>query len=103
MALYGLGPIGCEPSRVKALRMAGKQGCAENVNQIVGLYNQRLPPIVDDLNKNLPDAKFIFINTTHTSPVYNAAKIGNKTCHEIYTSLKFFPITMKHIFRKILM
>ncbi|WOG86539.1 hypothetical protein DCAR_0205750 [Daucus carota subsp. sativus] len=77
IVLWGLGPIGCEPSQVKALRMAGKPGCVDMVNHIVSLYNNRFAPLVDELNK-LPDAKFIFVNNTHISPGNNPASIGVK-------------------------
>lgn len=68
MALYGLGPIGCEPSQIKELKLKGLPGCNNSTNHMVSLYNGRLAPLVDDLNKNLADAKFIYVNSSHISP-----------------------------------
>lgn len=100
VALYGLGPIGCEPSQVKPLRLAGKPGCVDSVNHIISLYNQRLPAIIDEHNKVLPGAKFIFINNSHISPGDNPARIGNKhviSSPEIYTLHFFLLYLLKNI------
>lgn len=68
VAIFGLGPIGCEPSQIIGFKLKGIGGCKDNVNHMVNLYNSRLAPLVDNLNRELPDAKFIFVNCSHISP-----------------------------------
>ncbi|TVU36896.1 hypothetical protein EJB05_18849, partial [Eragrostis curvula] len=58
--LAGVGPLGCIP----CLRALSGQGqCAEQVNQMVGFFNQGLRSLVDQLNADHPDAAFTFGNT----------------------------------------
>lgn len=60
VSVFGLGPIGCIP----AMLAMGTNGsvCVDSVNNAVQLFNDKLKLRVDDLNKNLTDAKFIYIN-----------------------------------------
>ncbi|KAG8079123.1 hypothetical protein GUJ93_ZPchr0007g4179 [Zizania palustris] len=58
--LAGVGPLGCIPS----VRASGSEGqCVDEVNQMVGWFNQRLRSLVDQLNTNHPGATFIYGNT----------------------------------------
>ncbi|KAK7359165.1 hypothetical protein VNO77_01113 [Canavalia gladiata] len=60
-ALIGLGPLGCIPHEVS---VHGKNGlCVEKENKAALLFNDKVKAIVDRFNKELSDAKFIFINT----------------------------------------
>ncbi|XP_058731637.1 GDSL esterase/lipase At1g29670-like [Vicia villosa] len=56
-SLIGLGPIGCVPH--------GKTGklCVKEESKAANLFNDKLKSLVDRFNKELPDAKLIFINT----------------------------------------
>ncbi|KAM7505883.1 hypothetical protein LguiB_004787 [Lonicera macranthoides] len=60
VAISGLGPIGCSPYEI-ALR-ATNGACVYEINQAVELYNKNLISLVDELNNNLNDAKFIYLN-----------------------------------------
>nr|XP_017227504.1 PREDICTED: GDSL esterase/lipase At5g45670-like [Daucus carota subsp. sativus] len=66
VAVFGLGLIGCTPFQIYTF---GKNasGCVDKVNDAVALFNKRMTPLVDGLNNNFTDAKFIYINTTHIS------------------------------------
>lgn len=64
MAVFGLGLIGCAPEIVIKFG-ADASGCVDSVNAAVALFNDRLKPLVDDFNSNLPAAKFIYINITN--------------------------------------
>ncbi|XP_059638725.1 GDSL esterase/lipase At1g29670-like [Cornus florida] len=61
VALMGLGPIGCTPNEIARY---GKNGssCVEDINNSVQLFNSKLISLVDNLNTNLTDAKFIYVN-----------------------------------------
>lgn len=62
MALIGLGQIGCTPSK---LAENGGDGttCNEHINAACRMFNAKLKSlVVDDLNDNLTDAKFTYIN-----------------------------------------
>ncbi|XP_012092439.1 GDSL esterase/lipase At1g29670 [Jatropha curcas] len=60
--LSGLGKIGCTPYGIITFG-AGKV-CAEEMNEGSRLFNLEVVDLVDKLNKELPDAKFIFLNNT---------------------------------------
>ena len=62
--LAGVGPLGCTPG-LRASAGTGRQGqCAEQVNQMVGLFNQGLRSLVDQLNADhRPATAFVYGNT----------------------------------------
>ncbi|XP_054795347.1 GDSL esterase/lipase At1g71250-like [Prosopis cineraria] len=58
--LAGVGPLGCIPNQ-RASAPPGR--CADGVNQMLGTFNEGLRAMVDQLNKNHPDAMFVYGNT----------------------------------------
>ncbi|KAK3432902.1 hypothetical protein EUGRSUZ_D00411 [Eucalyptus grandis] len=58
-ALFKLGPIGCTPF---AIASSGKNACVQEMNDAVKIFNDRLRPLVDQLNSAFTDAKFIVVN-----------------------------------------
>lgn len=60
--LGGIGPLGCIPNQ-RATGRAPPGRCVDLVNQMVGLYNNNLRSMVEQLNKNHPDAIFVYGNT----------------------------------------
>ncbi|KAF8115394.1 hypothetical protein N665_0027s0010 [Sinapis alba] len=58
----GLGRMGCIPS-ILAQGTDGK--CSEEVNQLVLPFNTNVKTMISNLNQNLPDAKFIYLDITH--------------------------------------
>ncbi|GMH15741.1 hypothetical protein Nepgr_017582 [Nepenthes gracilis] len=58
VVLFGLSPLGCLP-----ILHLSTDKCADNINSALQLFNGRVKSLVDEFNKNLNDAKFIFINT----------------------------------------
>lgn len=77
MAIWGLGSLGCEPSQVIELKPNTTSGCVDHINQMVSLFDGSLPKLVDDLNKNFPDAHFVYVNTSNTNPGNNPSALGN--------------------------
>ncbi|KAL5053698.1 hypothetical protein RYX36_034380 [Vicia faba] len=65
-SLMGLSLIGCIPRVKKGLF------CVKEQNEAALLFNNELKSVVDRFNKELPDAKFIFINTAIIT--YNCLK-----------------------------
>ncbi|XP_050900502.1 GDSL esterase/lipase At1g29670 [Lathyrus oleraceus] len=59
-SLIGLGTIGCVPHE---MIRHGKKLCVEEESKAALLFNDKLKALVDRFNEELPDAKFIFINT----------------------------------------
>ncbi|CAL1400771.1 unnamed protein product [Linum trigynum] len=59
-ALQGLGQIGCAP-----FKLDGPNGtaCVQNINDAVQIFNRKLKLLVDQLNQDTPDAKFIYLDT----------------------------------------
>lgn len=64
VALIGLGLIGCTPH---AISKTNRTACVDELNSAAQLFNQKLVSLVDQLNTNLADAKFIFVNSTGMS------------------------------------
>ncbi|XP_074359533.1 GDSL esterase/lipase At1g29670-like [Apium graveolens] len=64
VAVFGLGQVGCTPAIVMKFG-PDASGCVDRVNAAINLVNDRLKPLIDDLNSNLSGAKFIYINTTN--------------------------------------
>ncbi|KAL6189051.1 hypothetical protein ACLB2K_040441 [Fragaria x ananassa] len=61
IVIFGVGTIGSTPFEVA---MCGSNGtlCVDNINNAVQLFNARLKLLVTDLNTNLTNAKFIYID-----------------------------------------
>ncbi|THG09115.1 hypothetical protein TEA_010906 [Camellia sinensis var. sinensis] len=66
VAIFGLGLIGCTPGEIGSHGTNGS-ACVDMINNDVKLFNDQFKCLVDDLNKDLPDAQFIFINVTQIS------------------------------------
>ncbi|KAJ4843009.1 hypothetical protein Tsubulata_005389 [Turnera subulata] len=76
MALFGLGLIGCTPFEMAS---SGNNGsCADNINSAAQLFNGRLVSLVDELNKELADAKVTYINMTGITTGGDPSRIGIK-------------------------
>ena len=71
IALLGIGPLGCTPGNV-ALHGTNGSLCVDFINDAVELFNSKLISLVDELNKDLHDAKFISVN------IYGIALIPTK-------------------------
>lgn len=59
MALFGVGVIGCTPS---ALSTTNGSTCVADMNNAAQLFNGKLKSLVDKLNGQLRDARFIYVN-----------------------------------------
>ena len=61
--MNGLGQIGCTP---KELATYGNNGsaCVQFINDEVQLFNNKLKFLLDELNSNLTNATFIYVNTS---------------------------------------
>ncbi|XP_043692843.1 GDSL esterase/lipase 7-like [Telopea speciosissima] len=55
--VFNLGPSGCTPFLVYSEKLAS--GCAENVNQLVSLYNEGLPDMLQELRTSLKGSNFV--------------------------------------------
>ncbi|KAM1455578.1 hypothetical protein ACFX14_004888 [Malus domestica] len=59
VVLNGVGLVGCTPSSIST---TNGSTCAENLNNAVQFFNQKLKSLVDQLNAKLTDAKFIYVD-----------------------------------------
>ncbi|KAL1826656.1 hypothetical protein ACET3Z_005068 [Daucus carota] len=66
VVVFGLGLIGCTPAKVSDFG-ANASGCVDKINAAITLFNERLKPIIDELNNKFGSAKYIYINTTNIS------------------------------------
>ncbi|XP_058181625.1 GDSL esterase/lipase At4g18970-like [Rhododendron vialii] len=79
VALFGLGEIGCTPAEMASYGTNG----SEVIDKDVQLFNEGLSLLVDELNNNLTDSEFIFINITEISSGDASAygiTIANASC-----------------------
>ncbi|KAK6246677.1 hypothetical protein SCA6_009767, partial [Theobroma cacao] len=60
--LAGLGRMGCIPS---ILAQSTVGSCSEEVNQLVLPFNANVKTMMNNLNANLPGARFIYIDVAH--------------------------------------
>ncbi|MFS7947422.1 putative triacylglycerol lipase [Helianthus anomalus] len=60
LALNGMGQIGCVPNALS--QSQDGTTCDEKVNSAIKLFNKELISLVNNFNRDLPDAKFIYIN-----------------------------------------
>lgn len=77
MAIWGLGQLGCEPSQVLEAKPKTPSGCVDDINKMISLFDNSLPKLVDDLSKTLPEAHFVYVNSSNISPGNDAAALGN--------------------------
>ncbi|XP_076948630.1 GDSL esterase/lipase At1g29660-like [Bidens hawaiensis] len=69
IAAFGLSLLGCTPFEIQMFGTNGQ--CVESINEKVQLFNDRLKPLIDDLNSEFSDARFTFINVTGISALQN--------------------------------
>ncbi|XP_075482374.1 GDSL esterase/lipase At1g29670-like [Primulina tabacum] len=85
IAVFGTAPLGCIPQVLHRYPTDGKI-CVEWINNDAELFNIRLISLIDQLNTNLPDAQFIFINYNAISyadiieSVVSGFVVGNIPC-----------------------
>ncbi|CAK8565216.1 unnamed protein product [Lathyrus sativus] len=61
MALFGIGQIGCSPNELAQNSPDGTT-CVERINSANQLFNNGLKSLVNQLNNELNDARFIYVN-----------------------------------------
>ncbi|KAK1424868.1 hypothetical protein QVD17_20208 [Tagetes erecta] len=82
IAVFGLGFIGCAPAEIAIFGTDGKS-CVESINNVTKLFNDKLKPLVDDLNNGLSDARFTFINITSISTPQGGVALPNVPCCQV--------------------
>lgn len=75
LALIGLGLIGCTPNAIASYGTNGFP-CVNNMNQASEIFNIKLVSLVDQLNNDLSDAKFIYVNTSGMSLTPDSSSAG---------------------------
>lgn len=77
-ALIGIGQIGCSPNALAQNSPDGRT-CVKRINDANQLFNNKLRGLVDTLNRNTPDAKFIYINAygIFQDLIQNPSAFGN--------------------------
>ncbi|XP_022728787.1 uncharacterized protein LOC111284368 [Durio zibethinus] len=83
LALFGIGSIGCTPNAIAVYGTNGS-ACVEKLNNAAQLFNERLISLVDELNSNLTNAKFTYLNPSGTSFANSLGfTVTNASCCEI--------------------
>ncbi|KAJ8770897.1 hypothetical protein K2173_021812 [Erythroxylum novogranatense] len=85
VAVIGIGPLGCAPVVVE-IAVATGASCADMVNNGLQIFNTKLVQLVNELNRDLPDAKFIYVNAFQIySSLFTGFKVTNASCCEVIT------------------
>ncbi|KAL3616982.1 hypothetical protein CASFOL_039376 [Castilleja foliolosa] len=82
VAIFGVGLLGCVPQAVANFPTNGST-CVDFINNSVQLFTNRLPTLIDNLNRDLPAAQFTFINISNIAlgdPSLNGLKVINASC-----------------------
>ncbi|KAK0590971.1 hypothetical protein LWI29_033856 [Acer saccharum] len=80
IALFGVPPYGCAPAMI-AMHGTNGSSCVDFINKAVQIFNAKLILLVDELNNNLRDAKFIYVNYYQiSSTVRTGFKVTNTSC-----------------------
>ncbi|XP_059288410.1 GDSL esterase/lipase At1g29670-like [Lycium ferocissimum] len=66
VAVSNIGLLGCLPEETRVFGR-NASGCVDFINNYVQLFNDKLKPLIDDLNTNLSGARFTYINITSIS------------------------------------
>ncbi|KAJ6881947.1 GDSL esterase/lipase [Populus alba x Populus x berolinensis] len=72
VAVNGIGPIGCAPYSTANYDTKGSL-CVDYMNDAVNYFNSRLVSLVDHLNNDLADARFIYLNAIGFGSEYTAS------------------------------
>ncbi|KAI7741865.1 hypothetical protein M8C21_026581 [Ambrosia artemisiifolia] len=78
IAVFGLGMLGCAPALMQRFETNGT--CVDWINDAVMLFNNRLHPLVEELNYVYPNARFTFINLTNILAPKGGEPLPNKPC-----------------------
>ncbi|GJV78644.1 GDSL esterase/lipase-like protein [Tanacetum coccineum] len=89
VAVYGIGLIGCAPAEIARFGTNGT--CVESINNKVKLFNDRLKPLVDNINSNFTDARFTFINVTSITAPQGGAAPSNIPCCQLRSDGQCIP------------
>ncbi|KAG8484986.1 hypothetical protein CXB51_021588 [Gossypium anomalum] len=74
-AVYGLSLIGCAPFAISEYGTNGSF-CVDKLNNAAALFNERLMPLIHQLNNGLPYAKFTYLSPSPNSTTF----VTNDTC-----------------------
>ncbi|CAH2077508.1 unnamed protein product [Thlaspi arvense] len=77
MALFGISRIGCTPRVVASL--GGGVDCAEEVNQVVNIFNNKLKALVAEINSNLHGVKLTYVDL-YSGNGLDLAALGLRSC-----------------------
>ncbi|KAF1881902.1 hypothetical protein Lal_00038544 [Lupinus albus] len=61
-SINGLGLVGCIPQAITLRGKIGSSTCVEEDNKAVLIFDDKLRILVDQLNKDLTDSKFVFVD-----------------------------------------
>ena len=78
IAVFGAPPLGCVPSQ-RTLGGGLLRECAENYNEAAKLFNSKISPKLDLMQKTLPGIKPVYINIYDPllDIIQSPAKYGN--------------------------
>ncbi|XP_030512797.1 GDSL esterase/lipase At4g18970-like [Rhodamnia argentea] len=83
LAIFGLSEIGCTPAEISEYGTEGSL-CVDKLDGEVMPFNDRLKPLIHELNRNLTGARFIYVNTYGISTTaVPAVPVTCSTCCEV--------------------
>ncbi|KAK4399292.1 GDSL esterase/lipase [Sesamum angolense] len=81
VAVFALGKLGCIPQQLATYGTSDASSCVETSNDVVQSFNENLKILIHDLNRNLPDAKFVYTRDTSDSESHgNISNLSEPCC-----------------------
>ncbi|XP_030444843.1 GDSL esterase/lipase At1g29660-like [Syzygium oleosum] len=91
LAIFGLSEIGCTPAEISEFGTNGSQ-CVDKIDNEVVLFDDRLKPLINELNCELTGAKFVYANTYGISTTaVPAVPVSSSTCCEVKEDYQCIP------------
>ncbi|KAH6757096.1 hypothetical protein C2S53_019699 [Perilla frutescens var. hirtella] len=85
VAVFGIVPIGCIPNSLSQYPTQGSE-CVDSLNNAAQIFNNKLISLINNLNANLPAARFTYINfygilSANLSSI--GVRVTNSPCCEV--------------------
>ncbi|PWA74418.1 SGNH hydrolase-type esterase domain-containing protein [Artemisia annua] len=90
IVVFGLAKSGCSPAQIDRFGTDGRP-CVQRINDAVELFNNRLMPLVLELNNNKTDARFTFINLTSILTLLGDVHLPSVPCCQVRNDWQCIP------------
>ncbi|KDP25050.1 hypothetical protein JCGZ_22585 [Jatropha curcas] len=88
IVVFGIPPLDCSPAALSEESGKSKSGCVGERTHAINLFNSGLREMVEDINKNLTDSKFVLVDVYGISrSSLSSLKVTDAPCCKVETSI----------------